>query len=112
ATKISDTWDAFRDAARRVTKWEGTSLLRAGFAVPQSTTGHDLFMVLHEQLGEHPFSADLSKPSCSGAVGQQALQLFVHLRNKDRVDGSDKPKPPPGLNALVAGVNAMQWDGP
>lgn len=39
----------------------------------------------------------------------QALQLLVDLLNKDRVDDSAKPKPPQGMNALVAGINATTW---
>jgi multiple sugar transport system substrate-binding protein len=107
--KFPDTWDAFRDVARRLTKWEGQSLLRAGFAVPSGDSGHDFFMALHEQLGEHPFSADLSKPTFAGAVGREALQLIVDLVNKDRVDASDKPRPPQGLDPVVAGIIATSW---
>jgi ABC-type glycerol-3-phosphate transport system substrate-binding protein len=110
--RFPDTWDEFREAARRMTRLDGPTMVRAGFAVPQGTTGHDIFMVLHEQLGEHAFNAELTKPTFSGAAGQQALQLLVDLLNKDRVDDNAKPKPPQGLNVLVAGINAVQWDGP
>jgi ABC-type glycerol-3-phosphate transport system substrate-binding protein len=110
--KFPDTWDEFRDAARRMTKLDGQNLVRAGWAVPQGTSGHDMFMIMHEALGEHPFAVDLSKPTFSGAAGQQALQFLVDLLNKDRVDDANKPKPPAALNVLVAGINAVQWDGP
>ena len=107
--KFPDTWDDFRDAARRVTKRDGQDLVRAGFVVPTGTSGHDFFMTLHEQLGEHAFTADLSKPTFAGAVGQQALQTMVDMLNKDRLDGPDKPKPAPGLDTVVAGINVMAW---
>lgn len=110
--RFPDTWEEFREAARRMTKFDGPNLVRAGFRVPQGTTGHDMFMVMHEELGEHPFLADLTKPTFSGAVGQQALQSLVDLLNKDRVDDNAKPTPPQGLNVLIAGINAVQWDGP
>jgi ABC-type glycerol-3-phosphate transport system substrate-binding protein len=71
-----------------------------------------MFMVMHEALGEHPFSTDLTRPTFSGAVGRQALQFLVDLLTKDRVDDNAKPRPPQGLNSLVAGINAVQWDGP
>lgn len=109
AARFPDTWDAFRDAARRLTKREEQTLLRAGFAVPSGDSGHDFFMTLHEQLGEHPFSADLSRPTFAGAVGRQALQFMVDLVNKDQVDGGGKPAPPQGLDLVVAGINAMAW---
>ena len=109
AAKFPDTWDTFREAARRMTKFDGQALVRGGFLVPQGTTGHDLFMVLHEQLGEHAFNADLSKPTFNGAAGQQALQFLVDLLNKDHVDDNAKPRPPQGVNLLVAGINATTW---
>jgi multiple sugar transport system substrate-binding protein len=110
AARFPDTWDAFRDAAKRLTKWEGSSLLRAGFEVPLGGfSAHDFFITLHEELGEHPFAADLSRPTFAGPVGQQALQFMVDLVNKDLVDGSGKPAPPQGFDPVVAGINAMAW---
>jgi ABC-type glycerol-3-phosphate transport system substrate-binding protein len=109
AARFPDTWDAFREAARRMTKFDGQNMVRAGFAVPTGTSGHDIFMVLHEQLGEPAFNAGLTKAQFNGAAGQQALQFLVDLLNKDRVDSSAKPKAPQGLDVLVAGIIGTTW---
>ncbi|HXI16482.1 MAG TPA: extracellular solute-binding protein [Chloroflexota bacterium] len=108
--KFPDTWDQFRDAARRLTKRDGGALARSGFDVPKSGwNSHDLFMLLTEMGGEKTFSQDLSKPTFNGPAGRQALQLMVDMVNKDQVDGEDQPKPPSGSNGIIAGTHAMTW---
>jgi multiple sugar transport system substrate-binding protein len=108
--KFPDTWDAFRDAAKRMTKRENGVLTRAGYGMEKSGWGaFDLFMVLTEMGGEHAFAADLSKPTFTGRAGQAALQLMVELVNKDQVDGFDRPAPPPGVDPLIAGVQAVTF---
>jgi ABC-type glycerol-3-phosphate transport system substrate-binding protein len=109
--RFPDTWDAFRDAAKRLAKWEGQALQRAGFDVPKSGWPlHDVFMALHVANGEPPFSPDATKPAFTGASGRQALQLLVDLVNKDRVDAYQRPSPPPNVNVLAAGLVASLWD--
>ena len=109
--RFPDTWDQFREAARRLTARSGQDFSVVGFGVPKTSWGaHDLFMVLIEQQGERPYSADLARPAFTGAAGRQALQLMVDLLNKDQVDTFNPPKPPPGTNALVAGLQATGWD--
>jgi multiple sugar transport system substrate-binding protein len=108
--KFPDTWDQFRDTARRLTKRDGAGLHRAGFDVPKSGwTAHDIFMLLTEMGGEKTFSQDLSKATFNGPAGRAALQLLVDLVNKDQVDGADQPKPPSGSNGIVAGTQAVTW---
>jgi ABC-type glycerol-3-phosphate transport system substrate-binding protein len=109
-TKFPDTWDQFRDAARKLTKREGGTLQRAGFDVPKTGwTAHDLFMLLTEMGGEKTFNADLTKPTFNGPAGRAALQLMVDLVNKDQVDGFDQPKPPSGATGIAAGTQASLW---
>lgn len=108
--RFPDTWEQFRDAARRLTKRDGGALQRAGFDVPKSGwNAHDLFMLLTEMGGERVFSQDLSRPTFTGPAGRQALQLMVDLVNKDQVDGFDQPRPPSGSNGVVAGTQAVTW---
>jgi len=109
--KFPDTWDQFRDAARRLTKRDGGALTRAGFDVPKNGwNSHDLFMLLTEMGGEKTFSQDLTKSTFNGPAGRQALQLMVDLVNKDQVDGADQPAPPSGSNGIIAGTHAMTWN--
>ena len=109
--KFPDTWDQFRDAARRLTKRDGGALTRAGFNVPKNGwNSHDLFMLLTEMGGEKTFSQDLTKSTFNGPAGRQALQLMVDLVNKDQVDGADQPAPPSGSNGIIAGTHAMTWN--
>lgn len=111
AAKFPDTWDQFRDAARRLTKREGATLTRAGFDVPKTGwNSHDLFMLLTEMGGEKTFSQDLTKASFNGPGGRAALQLLVDLVNKDQVDGADQPRPPSGSNGIIAGTHAVTWN--
>jgi len=108
--RFPDTWEQLRDAARKLTKREGTALQRAGFDVPKTGwTAHDLFMLLVEMTGEHTFTSDLTRATFNGPGGRQALQLLVDLVNKDQVDGFDQPKAPSGSNGIVAGTQASTW---
>jgi|DewCreStandDraft_5_1066085.scaffolds.fasta_scaffold00532_30 multiple sugar transport system substrate-binding protein len=108
--RFPDTWEVFREAARRLTKREGQTLTRVGFDVPkQGWPAHDLFIVLHVQQGERPFSADLTRATFAGAAGMQALQLMVDLVHKDQVDAFNRPGAPSGVHPLAAGVHASTW---
>jgi ABC-type glycerol-3-phosphate transport system substrate-binding protein len=108
--RFPDTWEQFRDAARRMTKRDGSGLHRAGFDVPKiGWSAHDLFMLLTEMGGEKTFNADLSKAQFNGPAGRTALQLMVDLVNKDQVDGFDQPRPPTGSVGIVAGTQASLW---
>ena len=109
--KFPETWDGLRDAARRMTKKSGDVFSVVGFGMPKSGwPAHDLFMVLHEQQGEHPFSTDLTKPTFNGAAGRSALQQMVDILNRDQVDTFKPPAPPSGVNAIGAGLQAMTYD--
>lgn len=104
-----ETWEAFRDAARRMTKRDDGAIARAGYALPKTRwEAHDLFMVLHEQQGERPFSADLAKPSFSGPAGRQALQLLVELVNRDQVDDYSAAGST-NANGVITGTSASVW---
>jgi len=109
--KFPDTWDQFRDAARRMTKRNGQEFQVVGFSMPKTSWGaHDFFITLIEQQGEHAFSADLTKPAFNGAAGQQALQLMVDLLNKDQIDTFHPPAPPANTDPLVAGLQATTYN--
>jgi multiple sugar transport system substrate-binding protein len=109
--KWPDTWDQFREAARRMTKRNGVDFTQVGFNVPKGRwNSHDLFMTLIVQGGEQPFNAELTKPNLAGAAGRQALQLMVDLINRDQVDTFKPPAAPSGVNPMVAGLQASTWD--
>jgi multiple sugar transport system substrate-binding protein len=108
--RFPETWEAFREAAKRLAKWQGTSLERAGFDVPKSGWPlHDLFLSLHSASGEEPYTPDI-RPNFTGGTGRQVLQLLVDLLNRDRVDAYERPRPPQNVSALGAGIVASQWD--
>lgn len=109
AERFPDTWQALRDGAKRITKWDGQDLRVAGFDVPNGTNAHDFFLTLVEQQGEHPFSADISKPTFNGAAGRVALQLMVDMLHRDRIDAIERPPAPPGQNVITAGQAAVTW---
>jgi ABC-type glycerol-3-phosphate transport system substrate-binding protein len=109
--KFPDTWDQFREAARRMTKRNGQDFQVVGFSVPKSAwSGHDFFITLIEQQGEHAFSADLTKPTFNSAAGREALQMMVDMINKDQVDTFSPPAPPAKTDPLVAGLQASAYN--
>src|SRR3712207_1108865 len=110
-TRFPDTWESFRDAARRMTRRDGGALQRAGFDVPKTGwNSHDLFMLLTEMGGEKTFSQDLTKATFNGPGGRAARPLMVDLVNKDQVDGFDQPRPASGSNGILSGTHAMTWN--
>ncbi len=109
-SRFPETWDQFRDAARRMTQRNGTDIVVVGFAMPKSGwDAHDLWFTLVEQQNAHPFDAALTKAQFGTPEARAALQLMVDLLNKDQVDTLTPPTAPAGQNALVAGLQASTW---
>jgi multiple sugar transport system substrate-binding protein len=109
--KPIETWDQFRDAARRMTKKNGTDFSVVGFAMPKSSWGaHDFWLTLVLQQNAQPYSQDLTKANFTSAEGRAALQLMVDMLNKDQVDTFKPPAAPSGTNALVAGLQSSIYE--
>ncbi|HEX2185088.1 MAG TPA: extracellular solute-binding protein [Chloroflexota bacterium] len=106
-----ETWDRFREAARRMTQRNGTDFAVVGFGMPKASWGaHDLWFTLVQQQNAYPFNQELTRTQFTTAEARAALQLMVDLLNKDQVDTLKPPAPPSGQHALVAGLQACTWD--
>ena len=109
--RFPDTWEQFRDAARRLTKRDGGALQRAGFDVPKTRLERPRPVHAADGDGRREDVPPRTSPAPPSTArrGAQALQLLVDLVNKDQVDGFDQPRPPPGSNGILAGTQAATW---
>ncbi len=106
------TWDELRDAARKLTIWDGDLLERAGFAVPTSGVDTVFFYTLVlRSLGGSLVAEDGETPAFNNEVGREALQIYVDLIQKDRVTMLGSITPAPG-GPMVTGEAAMVIDTP
>jgi len=78
---LPKTWDQFREAAKRVTRWEGSDLKRVGWDVTGATGDATIFLVMLGQLNKRVISTDGKKVEFDGAEGQRALQTLVDFMN-------------------------------
>jgi ABC-type glycerol-3-phosphate transport system substrate-binding protein len=105
--RLPRTWEQFRDVTRRLSRWDGGELRRAGFDVPKNDDAFLLSLV--RQQGKDAVNADMTKATFDGVEGEQALQLVVDLMHRDRVDAFERPTVPGGMEPLASQVVASRW---
>jgi multiple sugar transport system substrate-binding protein len=102
------TWEAFADAAGRLTRRQGDEFTRAGFQLTGGSNDRREWRQLLWQAGGEEWNADHSKALFNSQAGVEALQYIVDLYGKYRVSPPGGVKNPSGTgNVFSAGVAAM-----
>ena len=97
---LPKTWDQFREAMKRVTRWEGGQIARIGFEVPKSGDAK-MFMTMVAQQGKNIYNPEGTKVAFDGPEGHKALQMLVDLVHRDRIDSFQRPQFPSGVETLA-----------
>ena len=99
------TWDELLDVAKKTTKWDGNTLVQAGFSLDDV----GLFNMWLQQAGGTMLNADNTATAFNSEAGMKVLDFWDQLMNQAKVyqqgfnDGSD---------AFAAGKVAMTYNGP
>lgn len=99
------TWDELLDVAKKTTKWDGKTLVQAGFSLDDV----GLFNMWLQQAGGTMLNADNTATAFNSEAGMTVLDFWDQLMNQAKVyqqgfnDGSD---------AFAAGKVAMTYNGP
>lgn len=99
------TWDELLDVAKKTTKWDGKTLVQAGFSLDDV----GLFNMWLQQAGGTMLNADNTATAFNSEAGMTVLDFWDQLMNQAKVyqqgfnDGSD---------AFAAGKVAMAYNGP
>ena len=102
------TWDALREAARKLTKWNGNKLETAGFSLGDV----GLFNMYLQQAGGQMITED-GKTNFNNEKGLAVLRFWDQLLNEDKVykigfeQGLGE-----GQDVFVTGKMAMHYTGP
>jgi len=103
------TWEAFADAAAKLTRRQGDEFTRAGFY----TTGEAReWRQLLWQAGGEEWNADHSKAAYNSPAGVEALAYLRDLIARHQVVRAGGMQIPPGQSAYSAGLTAMQRANP
>lgn len=103
------TWAELRDAAKKLTVWNGDKLERSGMSMQD--TG--LFSMWIQQAGGQMLTDDGTKTAFNSEAGLDVLNFWKQLVNEDKVykvgfeNGLDK-----GTDAFATGKVAMLYSGP
>jgi multiple sugar transport system substrate-binding protein len=103
------TWEELAVAAKKLTKWNGDKLERAGFSMQDV----GLFNMYLQQAGGSMVTADGSKTAFNNEKGQTVLNYWNRLLNTEKVyqvgfeEGLGKDQ-----DAFVTGKTAMLYTGP
>jgi multiple sugar transport system substrate-binding protein len=102
------TWEAFADAANKLTRRQGDEFTRAGFNMTGGSSDFREFRQLLWQAGGEEWNADHSKSTFNSQAGVDALQYIVDLYGKYRVTPQGGMKNPSNTgNVYSSGVAAM-----
>jgi len=101
------SWEDFLSAAQKLTRTEGSEIVRAGFVGP----GMDIerFTSWTYSNGGTFYSEDMTRVAFNTEKTAQAVQLQIDIRDKYRIFATR-----PGLNSLqmfTSGACAMLWAG-
>jgi multiple sugar transport system substrate-binding protein len=107
---LPKTWDQFREAAKKLVRWEGSDIKRVGWDVSGPAGDATIFLVMLGQLGKKVIAADGKKVEFDGAEGQRALQTLVDFVFKDRIDSPQRPQFPSGIDSLATPLLAIKWN--
>lgn len=114
-TKPPETWEEFLEIARKLTVWQGGTLVRAGFGMAPDGQDHHLVReVLIRQFGGVPYSDDYRQVLYASPEGARALQFYADMALVHRIGEPDFPFP--GVagyyrEGFNAGLIAMIIDG-
>ena len=72
--KPPDTWEGLRDAARRLTRWEGDRITRVGFNIPRDIL-HPAFLTNDVSW----FNADSTRAAFNNEAGLEALTFWAEF---------------------------------
>lgn len=103
------TWEDLRQAAIRLTVWDGNKLARAGMSMQDA----GLFSMWIQQAGGQMLTDDGSKTAFKSDAGLAVLNYWDQMISKDKVykvgfeNGLDK-----GTDAFATGKAAMLFSGP
>lgn len=103
------TWDELRDAAIKLTVWNGDKLERSGMSMQDV----GLFSMWIQQAGGQMLTDDGTKTAFNSEAGLAVLNFWDQVVNKDKVykigfeNGLDK-----GTDAFATGKTAMLYSGP
>ncbi|MFS1009652.1 ABC transporter substrate-binding protein [Enterococcus casseliflavus] len=99
------TWDELLDVAEKTTKWDGNTLVQAGFSLDDV----GLFNMWLQQAGGSMLNTDNTATAFNSEAGMEVLDFWDKLMNEAKVyqqgfnDGSD---------AFAAGKVALAYNGP
>ncbi|MDU4696180.1 MAG: ABC transporter substrate-binding protein [Paenibacillus sp.] len=102
------TWEELEQAAKTLTKWNGSKLETSGFSMADA----GLFNMYLQQAGGQMLGED-GKTNFNNAQGKQVLEFWQRLLNEDKVykvgfeQGLGE-----GTDAFVTGKVAMLYTGP
>ena len=95
---LPKTWDQFREAARKVSRWEGSGCIgRVGWDVQGAAGDTTAWVVMVGQQNRRMISADGKRVEFDGPEGEKALQTLVDFVHRDRVNSLQRPAFPSGI---------------
>jgi len=93
------TWDAFLDAAKKLTVQRGPRFERVGYGIAPNGQDHHLVRtVMMNQLGTPPYSADNTEVLYGNDIGAQALAFYTSWQTEHQI----------GVNEFVPGNNGYR----
>lgn len=85
---IPTTWDELREVAKKLTKWNGSKMVQAGFNV-----NGDAYAAINQglnyQRGELAFDKSGKKPNFDNKITRENMQFLKNLYDKDKVIATD-----------------------
>ena len=85
---IPTTWDELREVAKKLTKWNGSKMVQAGFNV-----NGDAYAAINQglnyQRGELAFDKSGKKPNFDNKITREHMQFLKNLYDKDKVIATD-----------------------
>jgi multiple sugar transport system substrate-binding protein len=101
---IPETWDEFRDVAKKLTIWNGDKLVQAGLNT-NGTLATDVIMGLGYQKGYPLFEKDQTTFNVNNPGIKEALQMAKDWYDVDKVGSKDFGEN--GFDSLGQGLSAM-----
>lgn len=86
---IPKTWDQLVAVAKKLTKFDGSKMVQAGFNINGDSTYDALWQGLNYQKGELMFNKAGTKGNYDNAVTKENLQFLKDLYDKDKVGATN-----------------------
>lgn len=111
--KPPTTWEELRDAAKKLTIWQGGRLVREGLDLPSTGVNPpQIWACLLWQNGGDFFNEDFTKCTFNSPEGVEALQFIVDLIHKDKTTDTSINMGQGNIPAIATGEVAMLFAVP